>query len=349
MRSQTRFAFLLSVLLLTCSANGFSQGKIQLPMESQQATVTQRIGVTDISVVYHRPLVKGRKIWGGLVPYNTIWRGGANENTTISFTHDVTVDGKPLAAGIYGLHMIPTESEWTIIFSKNHTAWGSFSYKETEDALRIKVKPASAEFKECLSYEFTELKSNSALLSLHWENLKVPFKIEADVQNIVLQDMRTTLNSGAALTWRDFYEAAFYCNKNNVNMDEAFKWIEESIKKEEHFTNLQLKAKMLEKKGNTKEADEATKKALTLATENELNTYGYQLIGQKKIKEAIEIFKMNVKAHPESWNAYDSLAEAYEADGDKKQAIKTYDLALKKAPDDQKSRIKGILEKLQKK
>ena len=141
MKTLTHCILVISSLFLLNTMNVYAQYKrLPLPMESQQATVSQRIGITDISITYHRPLVNGRKIWGDLVPYNAVWRAGANENTTITFTHDVTVEGKSLAAGTYGLHMIPTENEWTIIFSKNYTSWGSFFYKEAEDALRIKVK-----------------------------------------------------------------------------------------------------------------------------------------------------------------------------------------------------------------
>ena len=137
-----RFLILPCMLLLAavCSAQST---QLNLPLQSQKAVITQRLGITDITIVYHRPLADGRKIWGGLVPYGQVWRAGANENTTINFPNDVTVEGKPLAAGTYGLHMIPGENEFTVIFSKMHTAWGSFSYKESEDALRVTVKPRS--------------------------------------------------------------------------------------------------------------------------------------------------------------------------------------------------------------
>src|SRR5881394_2060104 len=139
---------------------------LDLPTASPRAQISQRIGLTEITINYHRPLVKGRKIWGGLVPYGTVWRAGANENTTIAFTDPVSIEGKPLAKGIYGLHMIPGENEWTLIFSNNSTSWGSFTYDQKEDALRVSVKPQPAEFHEALTYDFDEVKPDSTVVTL---------------------------------------------------------------------------------------------------------------------------------------------------------------------------------------
>jgi len=142
--------------------NGAQATELNLPTLSQRAVVTQRIGLTDITIVYHEPSVGGRELWGKIIPYGKVWRAGANENTTIAFADDVSVEGKPLPAGTYGLHMIPNEDHWTIIFSKNSTSWGSFSYDEKEDALRVDVKPQPAEFREALTYTFDDIKPESA-------------------------------------------------------------------------------------------------------------------------------------------------------------------------------------------
>ena len=146
---------------------------LDLPRDSQHAKLIQRVGITDITINYHRPLVKGRKVWGGLVPYGQVWRAGANENTTIEFTDPVSIEGKPLAKGIYGLHMLPSENEWTVIFSKTATAWGSFTYNQSEDALRVTVKPQAAEMKEALAYEVNDVTPNSAVIALRWEKLSL--------------------------------------------------------------------------------------------------------------------------------------------------------------------------------
>jgi hypothetical protein len=179
---------LILVFLLALPSTGLAQGNRVRP--SLKASVTQRLGAdTDITIEYSRPGVKGRKIWGDLVPYGMApgnqysknkpypWRAGANENTTIEFKKDVLIEGKPLPAGKYGLHMIPSEKEWIIIFSKNNTAWGSFAYNQEEDALRVTVTPIKAPHQEWLTYGFDDLAGTSATAYLHWEQLKVPFKI----------------------------------------------------------------------------------------------------------------------------------------------------------------------------
>lgn len=317
-----------------------------MPEESQKAVTTQRIGITDITIVYHSPLVKGRKIWGELVPYKEVWRAGANENTTISFPDDVTINGNSLPAGTYGLHMIPDQNEWTVIFSKNYKAWGSFFYKKEEDALRVTVKPIPASFQEWLSYDFIERQPNSAVVALTWEKLRVPFKIEVNVDNVVIANYRSYLTSLAGFTWEGYYDPANYCLQKKINNEEALKWIDRSISIQKNFNNLRVKAGLLDIKGESKEADETMKTALPMATEDQLNRYGYRLLGEKKIPQAIEVFKMNVKKNPGSWNAYDSLAEALAMTGDKKQAISNYNIALSKAPEDQKSRIQETIKKL---
>ena len=340
-----KYLLLSGTLVLTFLYSN-AQAPLTLPFESQKSTIIQRIGLTDITIIYHGPSVKNRKIWGGLVPYNQIWRCGANENTIISFTSDVMVEGKLLVAGTYGLHMTPSENKWTIIFSKNYTSWGSFFYKKEEDALRVDVTPTATAFQECLSYSFADKKANSVTVELTWEKLTIPFKIEVDVNNVVLANIRNELRNLQGFSWEGSYGAANFCLVNNINYDEALKWIEQSIQIKGNFSNLQVKTGLLEKKGQIKEADEIRKKAFSLADENQLNQYGYKLLGENKTTEAIEIFKLNVKKYPIGWNVYDSLADAYQKAGDKKQALANYKLALVKAPDAQKVRIQDEIKKL---
>jgi tetratricopeptide (TPR) repeat protein len=343
-KSALVFACLLLVKLLS------AQTALTMPQASQKAMVMQRIGLTDITISYHAPLVKGRKIWGDLVPYNEVWRAGANENTTISFTSDVKVEGKTLAAGTYGLHMIPTENDWTIIFSKNSTSWGSFFYDKTEDALRVNVKPVAAnDSKEELQYHFSDIKPNSAVITLRWEKLKIPFNVDVDVNEVVYQNMKNELRNVQGFTWEAPLQAARFCMNNKIHTEDAMKWVDQSIQTQETFGNLMTKSKLLAAKGDNAEADKLSTKAMTIADEAQLNTYGYDLVNQKKMKDAIEIFKTNVKRHPESWNVYDSLGEAYGMDGNKKDAVANYKLALAKSPANQKERIQKAITKLEEK
>src|SRR5215471_15197809 len=186
--------FALCLAVLAVAASVFAQSDLKLPDVSQAAEVKQRIALTDITVNYHRPLVNGRKIWGGLVPYGKVWRTGANENTTIEFSDAVSVEGKPLAKGIYGLHMIPNPDSWTVIFSKTNTAWGSYSYKQDEDALRVNVKAKPlAEQKEALEFDFENLKPTSTAVTMKWEKLGVPFTVSVNDADQTLQNIRAQL------------------------------------------------------------------------------------------------------------------------------------------------------------
>jgi tetratricopeptide (TPR) repeat protein len=338
---------ILLFLLILNIAVAEAQTQLTLPESSQKAVIMQRIGLTDITITYHSPLAKGRKIWGDLVPYNEVWRAGANENTTISFTTDIKIEGQALAAGTYGLHMIPTEKEWTIIFSRDHSAWGSYFYKENQDALRVKTGAKVINNQDWLSYNFTDLQPQSVIAELRWEKLSVPFKIEIDVPETVVQSMRMELTGLNGFFWQGYNQAAAYCVRNNVHLDEAAVWADRSVEIQKNFSNLTTKARLLEKKGNQKEAEALRKEALERADEAQINTYGYELFGEGKVKEAIEIFQLNVKKYPSSWNTYDSLGEAQQAAGDKKNALANYKTALSKAPENQKKRIEGVIAKLQ--
>src|SRR5277367_542185 len=183
------FVLVASVLLTAsfCAAQTATSETLMLdlPRQSQHAVVTQRIGITDITVNYHRPLANSRQIWGKVVPYGQVWRAGANENTTIAFTDPVMVEGQALDKGTYGLHMIPGENQWTVIFSKNANSWGSFTYKQDEDALRVTVKPQAAEAHDALAYDFDDLKSDSATITMRWDKVAVPFRVSVKVNDLV--------------------------------------------------------------------------------------------------------------------------------------------------------------------
>lgn len=336
-------------LFFTLIAFGaISQQTLTLPTVSPRSEVSQQIGITDITLVYHSPGVKGRKIWGNVVPYSQIWRAGADENTTISFTHEVSIGGNPLPAGTYGLHIIPTENTWTLIFSKNYSSWGSFFYKQEEDALRVTVTPNQHPYTEWLTYSFTGKTKNSATLSLIWENIEVPVTIDVDVNKVVINNIKNELRSTPGFTWQGWFDAANYCYENNIETAQALEWIETANRiNPNNYSILQLKASLLENKGDSAEAKKIKEKALDFATENELNTYGYRLMGEGKNAEALKIFKLNAKQHPTSWNVHDSLGEALEKMGDKKEAIKAYEKALKNSPpDSQAKRIEQTIKQL---
>lgn len=334
-------------LLLVCTSS-YSQSELTMPDQSQKAGVSQRIGLTDITVSYHSPLVKGREIWGELVPFGEVWRAGANENTVITFSTPVTVQNQPLAAGSYGLHMIPGKDSWVVIFSNNSSSWGSYFYDKTEDALRVEVTPVVLPMQEWLSYSFSNITPASTDLLMHWEKIGVSFTVKADVPEVVYRNMKNELRGSMGFAWEPLYQAANYCLTKNMHLDDAIKWVDQSISIQPNFLNLETKSKLLSKTGKSEEATALHNRALELATEGQLNTYGYNLLASGAKEEALTIFKLNVKRNPGSWNAYDSLAETQLASGDTKNGLANYEVALSKAPDNQKKRIQNIISKIKK-
>ena len=317
-----------------------------LPEQSQGQTVTQTVGVSTVTIDYHRPQVRGRQIWGSLVPFDVVWRAGANENTTISFSDPVKIEGQDLAAGTYGLHMLPGEKEWAVIFSTNSTSWGSFSYDEAEDALRVSVKPQKAPFQEVMQYRFDHLTADGGVILLHWEELEVPFEIEFDTPTLALAKIRRDLRSLPGFSWQGWSSAANYCAQNRIEHEDCMAWADRALGMEENFNTLQAKAGLLEQQGRSEEAVELGAKMLAYANEQQTNALGYQFMGRGDVDKAIEIFEKNTRDHPESWNCWDSLGEGQAQKGLIKEAIANYSKALEMAPENHKVRITQILEGL---
>ncbi|HVP60307.1 MAG TPA: DUF2911 domain-containing protein [Myxococcaceae bacterium] len=340
---------LVIAVLLVGSAPALAQApRLSVPEPSPHASVSQRVGLTDITIDYHRPAVGKRKIWGALVPYGEVWRAGANENTTISFSTPVSVGGRQLPAGTYGLHMIPTSTTWMVILSTVSSAWGSFSYEEKEDAVRLTVTPAQADFEESLEYRFENPKESSVEVVLNWERLQVSFPVAVDSKAITLASLKSQLRGLARFSWQGWNQAAQWCVDSDHDLDQGLAWVDRSIGMQATFANLGTKAALLEKKKDTKSAADLRAQAMKVATEADINNRGYQLLSEKKYSEALALFRRNVKDHPDSWNCHDSLGEALAATGDKKGAAESYNkaLALAKDPADKK-RISGVLARLQ--
>lgn len=346
----TRYRFLtLGVLLLGVPPALAQAPLLTLPEPSSSASVTQRVGLTDITIAYHRPVVGKRKVWGELVPYGEVWRAGANQNTTISFTSPVTIGGKKIAAGTYGVHVLPTEKDWTVILSTVATAWGSFSYDAKEDAVRLTVTPAPAEFEESLEYRFENPTENSVNVVLRWEKLQVAFPITVDTKAVTLENLKGQLRGLGRFFWQDWSQAAQWSLRNDYDLDQGLAWADHSIGMQPTFQNLRLKAAFVEKKGDTKAAADFRGRAMKLATEADINNLAYQLLAEKKNDEAIALFKKNVKDYPGSLNVYDSLGEGLAATGDKTGAIENYSKALAMSTDPaDKKRISAILVRLKK-
>jgi hypothetical protein len=295
------YASSFALLVLVFLAAPFAAAQVRLPRPSQKASVMQTIGVTDVTITYSRPGVKGRRIWGdplpsqasvkgeatldnqnlrpkdaAIVPWGHAWRTGANEATTFVVTDDVFINGQKLPAGSYSLHTIPTKDEWTIIFNGEANQWGSFDYNPAKDTLRVKVKPEwVGENKEWLEFWIDPINDNSAQVNIRWEKVRVPFTVEVkDVKALTLQKARAAVAAAKPDDWRTPLQAANYVFLSEDKMDptEAMGWLEQSLKVKETYGNLYTKARVLAFMGKTQEAITVGEKALVLGKEAKANT-----------------------------------------------------------------------------
>lgn len=340
--------FIIGVLALLCLVAlpllVQSQGVITQPRTASPAsTLVQTIGISTVSVNYSRPSVKGRKVWGELVPYGWTkapngdqpWRAGANENTVVEFSHDAMVEGKKVPAGKYGFFLVINEdNSGEVILSKDYRSWGAFHYNATNDQMRAPIKVRDSQETETLTYDFINATKTGAELVLNWEKKQFPVKVEFDVDGIVMANATQLLKGPVGFTWQGYTSAANYAVANKVNLDIAEKWIDQAITANRSFTTLQVKANILRQTNRVADADKLMKEAVPLGTENELNIYGYTLLNNGQIQEAIEVFTLNTTKYPASANTFDSLGEAYVTKGDSKNAIKNFKKSLTLNPSD---------------
>jgi tetratricopeptide (TPR) repeat protein len=355
------------VFLFFCAATLTAQYSLTVGNlgDNKRASVTEYIGLAQITIDYHRPGVKGRegKIWNTEVAHYGLkdlgfgtsnaapWRGGANENTTISFSHPVKIEGQPLAGGTYGLHFILGETDDTIIFSKRANSWGSFYYDPAEDALRVTVQHQPLDKQvEWLKYEFINQTENTATVALMWEKKQIPFRIEADIHQIQMETYRSELRTKPGFTWNAFVQAANYASQHNENA-EALEWSDMAINArfvgQKNFQTLSTRANILRKAGRDAEADKLMTEALPLGQIFELHQYGRQMIAAKKPRQALEAFQVNYKKNPNVFTTNVGLGRGYSAVGNYKKALSYMEAALKQAPDEtNRSSVEGLIKKL---
>jgi tetratricopeptide (TPR) repeat protein len=340
--SVTRLVPALLLALTSTMAN--TQGITTPRTPSPAAVVSQTIGISTVAVKYSRPSVKGREIWGNLVPYGwnkqgfgagneAPWRAGANENTVIKFSHPVKVEGQLVPEGEYGLFfVINKDNTGEVILSKDSRSWGSFWYDAKHDQLRAPIQLRTVANTELLTYDFGNLTKNSGELELNWEKKQFPVKIEFAVDDIVLANAVEELKGPVGFNWQGYASAANYALQNEVNYEQALGWIDQAIAQNRNFATLRTRADILRKMDQSAEADKIMGEALAMATEVELNLYGYQLLNQGQNDKAIEMFILNTQRFPKSANAWDSLGEAYATKGDKKNAITNFKKSLSMNP-----------------
>ncbi len=325
-----------------------------------KASASLSIGLVDVSITYHSPKVTGPdgsdrkgKIWGQLVPYGMAdlgfgtcgdqcpWRAGANENTIFRVSHDVRIEGQPLPAGSYGLFMIPGQDEWTVVFSKNSTSWGSFFYNAAEDQLRVKVKPIASEYHHWLTYEFTDRGLDKATAALKWELLEVPWTITVDnAIDLYVENLRRELRTSPGFDSQGWEQAARFCFDKKTNLKEALVWAQNAVSLQfigkESFTTLRTLADLQAANGLAADAEKTNQKALEHPTAGvlDLHQYGRQLIAQGEKEKALAVFELNAKRHPNVWPVNVGLARGYAAVGRTQDALKAAKAALLQAPDD---------------
>lgn len=351
---------------MLASVAALSAQTVTLPAVSPRASVAQTVGITAIKVDYGRPSVNKREIWGKLVPYGyndlgfgtskaAPWRAGADENTVITFQHEVRVAGQPLGAGAYGLFMALTAGgEVTVIFSKDSGAWGSFFYEAARDALRVTTKWEEAPFREQLAYEFSEVTKTSAVLALHWEKKRIPIAITVDTDALVVANLRRELTSAKGFEHQAWVNASTYLVQNNLELELALQWADAAIATpfvgRRNFATLSNKSAVLDKLGRTEEARKIMEEALPYGTASEIHQYGRRMITEKHPERALEIFQLNARMHPDAWPVNYGLARGYSAIGNYAAALAALRKAQTQVPEGDTvnaAAIKTNLEKLQ--
>lgn len=333
-------SLLFTVPALYLAAQGITTPRTPSPA----AIVAQTIGISTITVNYSRPAVKNREVWGTLVPYGwnkqgfgtgneAPWRAGANENTTITFSHNALVEGKGIQAGIYGLFfVINKDNTGEVILLNDNRSWGSFFYDAKRDEIRAAIRLQAIPFTEILTYDFNKVTKNGVTLCLNWEKKQFPVKIDFAVDAIVMANAVEELKGEIGFSWQGFSSAANYALMNTTNLDQALVWIDKAIGQNKSFTTLNIKSGILKGLNRNAEAERLMVDAMAISTEIELNQYGYQLLNAGMGEKAIEVLSANAKRFPKSSNAWDSLGEAYFTKGDHKNAVVNFKRALSMNP-----------------
>jgi hypothetical protein len=354
-----------SILILFAISSLWAQLTTPPSGGNQKSSVTQFIGLVKVTIDYNSPDVHGPngedrtgKIWGEVVHYGFIdqgfgpskaapWRAGANENTTIWFSHDVVVGGKKVSAGRYGLFLdVEKDGPWNWIISKDYGNWGSYFYDSKNDVVRIPTTPIDCEYTEWLTYSFDDRQLTSATAYLQWEKKRIPFKIEVpNAIELYINNIRHELQgTTAGFTNQPWVQAAQFCVQNNTNLDEALQWAENAISSgfvgRVNFQTLSTKASVLTALGKNSEAETIMKSAINhpTASVSDIHQYGRSLLAAGQTTKAMEIFQLNRKKNPDdTFTTFVGLARGYTAIGDKKNAIKNWEIAIKNLPENQQA------------
>ncbi|UII19756.1 DUF2911 domain-containing protein [Fulvivirga ligni] len=277
---------LLTALVLITSIGAYAQ--INIPQPSPTATLKQTVGLTEVEIVYSRPGLKGRKVFGDLLPYGEIWRTGANASTKITFGDAVKFGGKDVPAGTYALYTIPGEKEWTVIVHKNTSLWGAGNYNQDEDLVRFTV-PAKklTEPVETFTMDLTDLTNNSANLDIIWEKTLVSIPLEVEIDSKVMAQIKSQITDATGEVNPNLYaSAATYYYESGKDLDQAAAWMDKAIAANpKAFWLMHNKAKILAKQGKKKEAIKTAQESMKLAKESPQGDFGYVKNNENLIAE----------------------------------------------------------------
>ncbi len=348
-------------LLFIFSTNSATAQLLHLPDAdvNYKCKTGRKVGVTDIDITWNAPGVKGRegKIWGSPVAYygftvlgfgsnvQSPWRAGADENTTISFNTDVSINGKKLSAGKYGFFIALYPDSCTLIFSKNSAGWGSYFYNSDWDVLRVSTRQQKdmKDSKERLEYNFAKQTDHSVEVALEWEYWRIPFTVEVDLAATTLHSIRTQLSGAMGFDPPSLEAAANWCLQNKVNYEEALSWINTAVDPSlggvNSFRVISIKAGLLEGLNRKEEAGKLIQAAIETANVTDLHNYGRQLLGEKKVKEALVVFEKNYTKNNGAWPTAAGMMRGYSASGDLKKALEYAKKAVIQAPSPAVKRI----------
>ncbi|MDJ0644497.1 MAG: DUF2911 domain-containing protein [Flavobacteriaceae bacterium] len=324
---------LISITFFSTSQFCEAQWLLRLPELSKENRVAQTIGITEIEILYQAPVARGRKIMGKLVPYDKVWRSGAFESTLISFEHEVSIEGQHLPAGTYSFHTIPSENEWTVIFSTNTEQWGSFSYSESEDALRVKVRPQNvATYRNVMQFGFENFADYSTNIYLHWADTKVSFNVKVDHLKTSLAYIKDQMRTLPGYQWLGTMEAAKYLATYNYELDYALQLIDRSIRQEERFENLITKYEILRKLGKIEEAQKFLEKAKEKGDFRKFSRHAQGAFRyHANPEDAFHMFDLIMKIYPVTWRSYANYGDAFAFMEDKEKCQEWYQKAWRAA------------------
>lgn len=351
---------ILSTLLLCLPAGVWAQGLTLPPSGGNQVSeISQHMGLVEVSIQYSSPGVtapngtdRTGQIWGQLVPYGLApnnfgtapeipWRAGANMNTVFTCSHAIEVEGQPLPVGTYSLHMIPqAEGAWTLIFNRDHNAWGSYYYEPSHDQLRVEVMPEENPFHEDLTYSFINRELDRCTAALEWEMLRIPFDLSVpNIHDLYVTKLEAELSSDLGFSWQNWVNAATYTLQNQTHLEQGLAWADMAVSApfigQVNFTTLQTKAALLMALERNEEAVAVMDQAIHHPTANvgQIHSLGRQMIALGQPEKALEVFQYNAERHPNTWPVHVGLARGYSAAGDYKQALKHAKLAQKNVPE----------------